>query len=659
MIVSILNPPGDERMNENIINHGFFNNLSKEDISLKTEILTSQTVRTYSSDQMYYLHFILKGVGKLKYGTGKHVSGIPIHQEMIFLINKNIPHTIVTGNGEKIQVLTIGFKEQTFAHFPSFSSIQNSVAEKKVITIADNWYMFSVLIEDLNSLSFRNRKDSSLTNGVFQCLLFRIISEIAVCQILSGDVTYTMEIVSPPCEVKIKKKLNLMPPYFFGAYVIQRDDYSSDKFYFHENYAMFLILEGTGIQEYIENKQIKKVDTQRNSFFFWNGKTAHRIVNSKGSPLKLLYIHFTPDYLEEYSYADRINDLFSVNPYITVDYNNIHIKKIERYMGYIENESELCGPAAYSFFKFLLYEILGEILVVNNPDEQGVKKIKIAYPPSPLIVNVGPNDQYDMDISFIKDNDSGLGDFYTHAHYGLYLIIDGDGYHEVYVNNSIKKYKAKKYMFFLWDGVLPLKIKDTPGNHLIQRLIRFYPEHLEDFPFFDLIRNLLKNNHVLQGFCTPVLFRKIINLMDRMRFSTATTDYRRAVLLDILELLYDLLDIDFEENFDGKTDPRIMGVIKYIRTHCDKPINLSKLKTIACLSKRRLTTLFKKETGKTIMHYLKDYRLSVAKELLLINIDEKILSIALDTGFNSIHNFSNEFKKAFGVSPTNFRKRYL
>ena len=205
-------------MEKNIINYDFFNNLNTEDVFLKKEILTSQTVRTFSSDQMYYLHLILEGVGKLKHGSAKHTSCIPIHREMAFLINKNIPNTIVTGPGEEVQVLTIGFKEETLTDFPSFSSIQNTIAEKKVITISNNWYMFSVISNDLNSLSYRNRKNSSLTSGLFQCLLFRVISEIAGCQILSQNASYIMEILSPPCKVKIHKKFNVMSPYFFGAY---------------------------------------------------------------------------------------------------------------------------------------------------------------------------------------------------------------------------------------------------------------------------------------------------------------------------------------------------------------------------------------------------------------------------------------------------------
>ena len=84
-------------------------------------------------------------------------------------------------------------------------------------------------------------------------------------------------------------------------------------------------------------------------------------------------------------------------------------------------------------------------------------------------------------------------------------------------------------------------------------------------PFFHLILRILKNDHVLHGYCTPVVFRRIIYLMDRMRFSNATIDYKRAIMLDILELLYDFLDIDFEEYFDGESDPRIIRVIKYLR----------------------------------------------------------------------------------------------
>lgn len=66
------------------------------------------------------------------------------------------------------------------------------------------------------------------------------------------------------------------------------------------------------------------------------------------------------------------------------------------------------------------------------------------------------------------------------------------------------------------------------------------------------------------------------------------------------------------------------------------------------------STLFKKETGTTLINYLTDVRMDKAKELLK-NTDDKTYVIAEKVGYTEPNYFSYVFKKKFQVSPSLYR----
>ncbi|MGN0169257.1 MAG: response regulator [Lachnospiraceae bacterium] len=72
------------------------------------------------------------------------------------------------------------------------------------------------------------------------------------------------------------------------------------------------------------------------------------------------------------------------------------------------------------------------------------------------------------------------------------------------------------------------------------------------------------------------------------------------------------------------------------------------------VSTAHFSTVFKKETGKTFVNYLTDYRMEIAAKSLL-DKDEKTYMIASQVGYSDPNYFSYVFKRKYGVSPSKYR----
>lgn len=101
-------------------------------------------------------------------------------------------------------------------------------------------------------------------------------------------------------------------------------------------------------------------------------------------------------------------------------------------------------------------------------------------------------------------------------------------------------------------------------------------------------------------------------------------------------------------------DRRIEKVIVYMREEYHRELSLSALARHVNLSLWRLSHLFKIETGSSPVHYLKDIRMRQAKYLL----EASFLSVKEITGrigLKDESHFVRDFKRTYGLSPTQYR----
>lgn len=89
----------------------------------------------------------------------------------------------------------------------------------------------------------------------------------------------------------------------------------------------------------------------------------------------------------------------------------------------------------------------------------------------------------------------------------------------------------------------------------------------------------------------------------------------------------------------------------------DTSLSVRKLLRIVFMSRTALHRKLKKEAGMSTTEYIRHSRLAMAKALLLEHPDWSVFRIALEVGFYSQSYFSKMFKKAFGCSPREWKRR--
>lgn len=105
-------------------------------------------------------------------------------------------------------------------------------------------------------------------------------------------------------------------------------------------------------------------------------------------------------------------------------------------------------------------------------------------------------------------------------------------------------------------------------------------------------------------------------------------------------------------------DHRVQILIVLIEDDVQNSPSLNELARLVHLSRSRLNHIFRAETGMSIAQYLKAHRMHRARELFettFLNVKE-IMTVV---GLTDLSHFVRDFKKAFGVTPSQYKKCHL
>lgn len=107
-----------------------------------------------------------------------------------------------------------------------------------------------------------------------------------------------------------------------------------------------------------------------------------------------------------------------------------------------------------------------------------------------------------------------------------------------------------------------------------------------------------------------------------------------------------------------KMDDRIEKIMTYLSDHFRENLDLNEVSDLVAMNTSSFCRYFKEKTGKTFTEYMLAFRIGYACKLLVENKMD-VIQVCMECGFNSIAHFNRIFKRNTGLTPTQYRKRFL
>ena len=156
----------------------------------------------------------------------------------------------------------------------------------------------------------------------------------------------------------------------------------------------------------------------------------------------------------------------------------------------------------------------------------------------------------------------------------------------------------------------------------------------------------------INGYLPNILNSDILFMLELLKKEyPVVSPKRNEKCLAIFEYIYKCIC----ETVCNNENPHVRTIKQYISDNITEDISLDTLSQHVHLAPQYICTLFKKETGMTITHFILKERIEHAK-LAMVACDDPISKIAEFCGFNDYCYFSHAFKKITGVSANQYRK---
>lgn len=260
------------------------------------------------------------------------------------------------------------------------------------------------------------------------------------------------------------------------------------------------------------------------------------------------------------------------------------------------------------------------------------------------------------------------GDFFPHIHKGFtelvlvmegsathligkdtYLVQKGDvfvvGSNTVHAFEDCRNFKICNIMFhpeffFKWTH----HIKETPGFH---GLFYIEPHMTKEHDY----RSRLRLHYDT--------YEKALRYIDAlMQEYHEKKDGWKEVISSTFMLLVVFLSREYQIPFleEGRSLLMVANAVSYIEKNYRETITIDTLSSLACLSNRQFSRVFRETYGISPMQYVIKLRL-LQSEILLKQSELSITQIAQSSGFSDNNYFARQFRTRYHMTPMEYRKK--
>ncbi len=188
------------------------------------------------------------------------------------------------------------------------------------------------------------------------------------------------------------------------------------------------------------------------------------------------------------------------------------------------------------------------------------------------------------------------------------------------------------------------------GLSMIQKLrdekLSFEAVLLTGYSEFDYAKKAI-NLAVIDYLLKPVNFDEFISCLEKIE--KKLPEFRSDVIHSESK--------ETEEALLATNNETVIKVIEFIKDNFDKNIGLSDAAKIANITPEYLSKLFAKEMNMSFVVFLRNFRISKAKQMLKKGC--KVFDAAKQVSFQDVKYFNKVFKSVCFVSPSEYRKQFL
>lgn len=252
------------------------------------------------------------------------------------------------------------------------------------------------------------------------------------------------------------------------------------------------------------------------------------------------------------------------------------------------------------------------------------------------------------DAYFVKS--AGSSSLHGHHHFLITLITDGGGVQTL--NGTDVNFTAGD--LFILSPADFHKNTIAPGESYDYYGVKF-PYELLDFRLSELC--------ALDRFPIHIHLSKTTRERIEIMFETLVEECRAGcssiasdtLCRSLIEAVFVLAIRELPGERAGAKGAFVNRALGYLHSNFHDPITVSDAAAYVGYTPNYFNTMFRRTFGMPFGAYLRDMRLSYAKNLLLSG-NVSLTEIALEAGFGSLSHFSRLFSAAYGTSPQEYRK---
>lgn len=298
------------------------------------------------------------------------------------------------------------------------------------------------------------------------------------------------------------------------------------------------------------------------------------------------------------------------------------------------------------------------VIVINVYEETDMETVLSCMADVRLLIKQTYDFSTAVGISGICHHPRRICHAYQEAQTALdYRLILGDdaviAYPSLQLDTSFRLHFCGQAEEAFWkqirtgDSVQIQKAIDELLRQMTDRILMISQYHMYAAEILLSLSHLIQTHHMEEKH----IFVESMNLYDPLRQFHTVQEFGAWLLVVSLRL--------HKQIIRNRVSSSMLTVEKakhiIVEQYADRTLSVETISAMLHISSPYLSTVFKKETGCSLISYLTGQRLTNAVQLLESS-DEKSYQIAEKVGYSDANYFSYVFKKSYGVSPSRYRK---